>query len=152
MRNIRGRNSTAAAELASLVDSDGLTLKVVVLDVSDDPSVENTVDNGERIERAVGAGRFVAGVTYVNAPIERPSIILVRAVDMTSFGEMNGAVTPRNERLIDSFQQAGLKVESRNNMQRFLRENFVAICGVGGAEILARQPRGPVLATHESKT
>ncbi len=114
-------------------------------------SIQNGVDNGERIEKFSGAGHFAPGVSYVNGLIEKPGVILVRADNMTSFGEINGSVSPRIERLVDSFSHAGIGVESRTDMQNFLWEKFVAICGVGGAEILARQPMGPVLATPETK-
>ena len=70
---------------------------------------------------------------------------------MTSFGEIDGSLTPRIEQLVGSIEHAGVEVESRTDMQSFLWQKFVAICGVGGAEILARQPMGPVLATPETK-
>ena len=114
-------------------------------------SLQNGVDNGERIEKVFGAGHFVPGVSYVNGLIEKPGVIFVRFAHMTSFGEMNGSVPPRIEQLVDAFHHAGIEVESRTDMQSFLWEKFVAICGVGGAEILARQPLGPVLATPEAK-
>ena len=98
-----------------------------------------------------GAGHFVPGVSYVNGLIEKPGVIFVRSAHMTSFGEMNGSLTPRVEQLVKSFHHAGIDVESRTDMQSFLWEKFVAICGVGGAEILARQSMGPVLATPETK-
>ena len=114
-------------------------------------SIQNGVDNGERIEKFSGAGYFVPGVSYVNGLVEKPGVIFVRSAHMTSFGEMNGSLTPRIEQLVKSFHHAGIDVESRTDMQSFLWEKFVAICGVGGAEILARQSMGPVLATPETK-
>ena len=103
-------------------------------------SLQNGVDNGERIEKVFGAGHFVPGVSYVNGLIEKPGVIFIRSANMTSFGEMDGSVSPRIEQLVDVFRHAGVGVESRTDMQSFLWEKFVAICGVGGAEILARQP------------
>ena len=114
-------------------------------------SLQNGVDNGERIEKVFGGGHFVPGVSYVNGLIEKPGVIFVRFAHMTSFGEMDGSVPPRIEQLVGSMRHAGVEVESRTDMQSFLWEKFVAICGVGGAEILARQPIGPVLATPETK-
>jgi len=114
-------------------------------------SLQNGVDNGERIEKVFGGGHFVPGVSYVNGLIEKPGVIFVRFAHMTSFGEMGGSVPPRIEQLVGSMYHAGVEVESRTDMQSFLWEKFVAICGVGGAEILARQPIGPVLATPETK-
>ena len=114
-------------------------------------SLQNGVDNGEKIEKVFGAGHYVPGVSYVNGLIERPGVIFVRSANMTSFGEMDGSVTPRIDELVGSMRHAGVEVESRTDMRSFLWEKFVAICGVGGAEILARQPIGPVLATPETK-
>ena len=114
-------------------------------------SIQNGVDNGRQIEKFSGAGHFVPGVSYVNGLIEKPGVVFVRSTSMTSFGEINDRVTPRIEQLTGSLQRAGVEVESRTDMQSFLWKKFVAICGAGGAEILARQPMGPVLATPETK-
>ena len=70
---------------------------------------------------------------------------------MTSFGEIDGSLTPRIEQLVGSIEHAGVEVESRTDMQSFLWDKFVAICGVGGAELLARQPLRPALDTPETK-
>jgi 2-dehydropantoate 2-reductase len=113
-------------------------------------SIQNGVDNERRIEGIFGPGHFVPGVSYVNGLIEKPGVIFVRFAGMTSFGEINGSVTSRIEQLVGSLQQAGVEVESRTDMERFLWDKFVVICGAGGAEILARQPMGPVLATPET--
>lgn len=83
-------------------------------------SLQNGVDNGERIEKFSGPGHFVPGVRYINGLIEKPGVIFVSSAAMTSFGEINGSVSPRIERLVDSFQHAGIEVESRTDMQRFL--------------------------------
>ena len=114
-------------------------------------SIQNGVDIEGKIEAYFGPGYFVPGASYVNGLIEKPGVIFVRSASMTSFGEINGSVTPRIEQLVGSLQNAGVEVESRTDMQSFLWDKFVAICGVGGAEILARQPMGPVLATPETK-
>ncbi len=114
-------------------------------------SVQNGVDNGDRIERAVGPGHFVPGATYINALVEQPGEILLRANNMTSFGETDGSVTPRVQQIVTVFQNAGIDVALRKDMRSFLWEKFVAICCLGGAEMLARQPLGPVLATPECR-
>ena len=113
-------------------------------------SIQNGVDSEKRIEGIFGPGHFVPGVSYVNGLIEKPGVIFVRFAGMTSFGEINGSVTSRIEQLVGSLQQAGVEVESRIDMPSFLWDKCVVICGVGGAEILARQPMGPVLATPET--
>lgn len=83
--------------------------------------------------------------------IEKPGVIFVRSASMTSFGEIDGSLTPRIEQLVGSIEHAGVEVESRTDMQSFLWDKFVAICGVGGAELLARQPLRPALDTPETK-
>ena len=114
-------------------------------------SVQNGVDNGEVIDRVLGPGHFVPGVIYMNALIESPGVIFVPVTILASFGEMNGSLTPRVEGLVNTFRDAGVDVESRTDMKDFLWDKFVAICAVGGAEILARQPLGPVMATPETR-
>ena len=53
-------------------------------------STQNGVDSGERIERIIGPGHFIACVNYVNSIIENSGMIDVRFAGMSSLGELDG--------------------------------------------------------------
>jgi 2-dehydropantoate 2-reductase len=58
-------------------------------------SLQNGVDNEERIERALGAGHVMGGATWVFSKIEAPGVIAHHQIGRVVFGEMNGASSAR---------------------------------------------------------
>jgi len=58
-------------------------------------------------------------------------------LDEIRLGEMNGQITPRLERISQLFTQAGLKVDSRPNIQHWLWVHFAINCGIIGASFKA---------------
>lgn len=64
MRAVEGRNEPAAAELRAFAESEGVTIDVVELDVTDDASVASAVEAAGRIDVLVNnAGITSAGIT-----------------------------------------------------------------------------------------
>src|SRR5690606_22842206 len=70
-------------------------------------SLQNGVDNPERIAAALGPGHAMAGAAYVFAVIEAPGVIAHRFAGRIVFGELDGRVTPRAEALRAAFADAG---------------------------------------------
>ena len=61
-------------------------------------SLQNGVDNEDKIDRALGPGHAMGGVAYVFAIIEAPGVIEHQAAGRIIFGEMDGRVSERAER------------------------------------------------------
>ena len=80
---------------------------------------QNGVDSAERIEPVLGPGCFVPCVNYVNSIIEKPGVIAVKFAGMTSFGELDGNMTPRIDRVIKSFERAEINVEFRQDIRGY---------------------------------
>ena len=111
---------------------------------------QNGVDSAERIEPVIGPGRFIPCVNYVNSVIEKPGVIAAKFTGMTSFGELDGSMTPRIDRVLKSFEHAGINVEFRPDIRSYLWEKFAAFCGFAGVEVLTRLPAGPILECPET--
>jgi 2-dehydropantoate 2-reductase len=115
-------------------------------------SVQNGIDNNERIAEVVGPKPVLGAVAHVSSVIESPGVIAQTAgPGRIIFGELAGGVSPRVERLLDTLRRAGIVAEVHPNIRVALWEKFVFICGVSGMTALTRLPIGPILASQETR-
>ncbi len=102
----------AAARLKSVLGPDTAVL-----------SLQNGVDNEDRIDAALGAGRAMGGVAQVFATIEAPGVIRHHAAGRIILGELDGRVSARAERLRDAFAHAEIPARAvRDHPPRALGE------------------------------
>jgi NAD(P)-dependent dehydrogenase (short-subunit alcohol dehydrogenase family) len=105
MRNVNGKNATAAQEMRELAKRESTALQVLELDVTDDGSVERAVSEvaakGGRIDVLVNNAGF--GITDLVETVPMPQA--QRQFDVNVFGilRMNRAVLPHMKR-----QKSGL--------------------------------------------
>ena len=114
-------------------------------------SIQNGIDSAERIGQVIAPGHIIGGVSYVSSVIEKPGVVDFRFAGMTSFGELDGSMTPRLEQLVKTFEKAGVNVEARSDIRTYSWEKFAAFCGFASVEVLTRLPAGPVLAFSDTK-
>jgi 2-dehydropantoate 2-reductase len=110
-------------------------------------SLQNGVDNEEKIDAKLGAGRAMGGVAQVFATIESPGVIRHHAAGRIIFGEMDGTVSARAETLRDAFARAEVPVELSKTIRRALWEKYLLICAVGGTTAVTRETIGAVRDT-----
>src|SRR4030095_14709386 len=110
-------------------------------------SLQNGVDNEDKIDAALGAGRAMGGVAQVFATIEAPGVIKHQAAGRIIFGEMDGRVSERAERLRDTFARAEVPVELSRNIRRALWEKYILICAGAGTTAITRETLGVVRET-----
>jgi 2-dehydropantoate 2-reductase len=103
-------------------------------------SIQNGVDNEDRIARILGAGHVLGGVAYVFSHIEAPGVIAHRQLGRIVFGEMNGATTPRAIAFAESCARASIPVEIAGNIRKVLWEKYLSIAPISGATSLTRLP------------
>ena len=115
-------------------------------------SVQNGIDNDERIARAVEQGTAVSAAAQVNAHIEAPGIVAQTAgAGRLIFGADAGGLGKRIEELYLRFKQAGVATELQPNIKVVLWAKYAFICGFSGVTALTRMPIGPILATPETR-
>jgi 2-dehydropantoate 2-reductase len=107
-------------------------------------SLQNGVDNEDKIDGALGVGRALGGVAQVFATIESPGVIRHQAAGRIIFGEMDGRVSERAERLREAFARAEVPVELSRDIRRALWEKYILICGVAGTTAVTREPLGVI--------
>jgi 2-dehydropantoate 2-reductase len=74
-------------------------------------SLQNGWGNGPRIAEVVGRERVVLGVCYHSATVLAPGRVLHAGQGKTFMGELDGSDSPRLQRLVKMFNQAGITVE-----------------------------------------
>ena len=112
-------------------------------------SLQNGVDNEDRIDALLGPGHAMGGVAQVFAVIERPGVIAHHFAGRIIFGELDGRRSPRAERLLAAFERAGINVELSTDVRRALWEKYILICAVAGMTAITRETIGTVRETPE---
>ena len=110
-------------------------------------SLQNGVDNEDKIDAKLGAGRAMGGVAQVFAAIDSPGVIRHHAAGRIMFGELDGRISERAERLRDAFARAEVPVELSRTIRRALWEKYLLICAVAGTTAVTRETIGAVRGT-----
>lgn len=113
-------------------------------------SLQNGVDNEEKIDAHLGPGRAMGGVAQVFAGIEGPGVIAHRLLGRIIFGELDGTVTERARALGAAFARAGIPAELSTDIRGALWEKYISICAQAGMTALTRAPVGVVRAVPET--
>ncbi|HET7342311.1 MAG TPA: 2-dehydropantoate 2-reductase [Methylomirabilota bacterium] len=114
-------------------------------------SLQNGVDNEDTIDRVLGAGHAVGGVAYVFATIESPGVIAHRFAGHLVFGELDGRLSPRLQRLHAALTAAGVRAELSPAITVALWQKYLMITAQAGMTALARAPIGVIRTVPESR-
>ncbi|MFQ6136099.1 MAG: ketopantoate reductase family protein [Candidatus Hydrothermarchaeales archaeon] len=74
-------------------------------------SLQNGIDNDEKIAKAVGWEKVIGGVAYIGVSLEEPGVIRHSAVGKIAFGELDGRVTDRVKEIAEMFSKAEIPFE-----------------------------------------
>src|SRR3990170_708333 len=113
-------------------------------------SLQNGVDNEDKIDAVLGAGHALGGAAYVFATLEAPGVIAHRFGGRIVLGELDGRVSPRAERLRDTLAHAGIPAELSTAIRRVLWEKYLFICAQAGTTAVTRARMGVVRDTPET--
>ena len=127
---------SAAESIGSLLDADTMLL-----------SLQNGVENAERIARIAGYEANLGAVAYVVSAIEAPGVVAQTAgPGKIVLGELDGTTSPRVERLHEVLQSAGIAAEVDPAVRIAIWQKFLVICAFSGGTAVTRVPIGPILA------
>jgi len=113
-------------------------------------SLQNGVVNVETVEARVGTARTLAGAAYVFAELIAPGVVSHRFLGRIAFGELDGRVTARAERLRAAFAGAGVPVEVSPDIRRVVWEKYLLICAQAAITAITGCPSGVVRAVPET--
>ncbi len=95
-------------------------------------TLQNGIDNGERLVDAYGPERVMIGSAYLEGRIAEPGVVTQGGPGAASFGERTPGITERGERLLEVFQAANWRVELLENMTGMLWKKFAYLSGSAG--------------------
>ncbi|HET8523570.1 MAG TPA: 2-dehydropantoate 2-reductase [Thermomicrobiales bacterium] len=115
-------------------------------------SVQNGIDNEQRIGKIVGDQAVIGGVVVVSSTVEAPGVIAqVGGPALVRFGEMTPGITPRVRRLKDLFDKIDIPAEALEDIRGPLWQKFMLICAMSGVCSLTRLTLQQIFAVPETK-
>ena len=104
-------------------------------------TLQNGIGNVEALAEALGRARVAAGLSYHSAAVRGPGEVSHTHAGPTWLGELDGARTPRLERLATALRAAGFASTIVQDIQGLIWAKFVhnsainAICAVTGLRV-----------------
>jgi 2-dehydropantoate 2-reductase len=115
-------------------------------------TIQNGIDNYERISAIVGSEKVLPGAAFIVSEIEAPGTIHQSGGPRNIiFGEVKGGKTERANQIYETIKSAGITCELSDDIEKVLWEKFIWICGMAGVNCLTRLPFGPIMATEETR-
>ena len=125
---------TAGAAIRPLIGADTAVIPL-----------QNGIDSSERLAPILGAAHMLGGVAVITGSITAPGVVRQSGKHhRITFGELDGRITPRAERIRDACQAAGIETTLSADIQRARWEKFIALVATSGLCALTRRPIGPL--------
>jgi 2-dehydropantoate 2-reductase len=131
---------SAAARCASLIGEDTAVV-----------SLQNGVDNEDKLVAALGETHVMGGVAYIFSTIESPGVITHTGGPASiAFGELDGSTSERASLLLDLCAKAGVDARLSDDIKSKLWDKFAFICAQAGLTSAVRLPIGDIRSIPES--
>ena len=128
---------SAAAALAPLVGRETAVI-----------SLQNGIENEERIAAVIGAEHVVGGVAWIFAGIAAPGVVRhTGGPARIEIGELDGRRSDRLEAFLAACRRAAIPAEIANDIRVALWTKYAFICAQAGLTAAARQPIGIIRDT-----
>jgi 2-dehydropantoate 2-reductase len=115
-------------------------------------SLQNGVDNEEKIAARIGPGHVIGGVSFILAHIAEPGLVeQVGSVRRVIFGELDGSRSERVERLLAEFRNAEIDSDVADDIRVVLWDKFAFLCALAGLTAVTRLPIDELLAVPETR-
>jgi 2-dehydropantoate 2-reductase len=115
-------------------------------------SLQNGVDNEEKLAAVVGEEQVVGGAAYIFANISQPGVIEHTGGPATIVvGEWRGGRSERVGALVSACQAAGFGAEQSGDIRAALWTKFAFICALAGTTAAIRLPIGEIRAAPASR-
>ena len=110
-------------------------------------STQNGIDSERQLQAAFGPENVLGCTVTVSAKIESPGVVTqAGGPGSVVLGEMAGGPSDRVNRLVSTFNEAGLPTAAHENVKRALWEKFIFISALSGMTALTRRPIGDIFA------
>ncbi len=108
-------------------------------------SLQNGVENEDKLARAVGADHVMGGAAFIFAEIAEAGVIAHTGGPASlTFGELDGRASERAKRLLAWCERAGFPAELSAGIKTVLWAKLAFICAQAGMTATARLPIGEI--------
>ena len=108
-------------------------------------SLQNGVENEEKLAREVGEDHVMGRAAFIFAEIAEPGVILHTGGPASiTFGELDGHTSERAKRLLARCEQAGFGAELSASIKTVLWAKLAFICAQAGLTAAVRLPIGEI--------
>jgi 2-dehydropantoate 2-reductase len=115
-------------------------------------SLQNGVDNEEKIGARIGPERVLGGASFILAHIAEPGVVeQVGSVRRVIFGELDGSRSERVTRLLVAFRKAEIDTDLADDIRVVLWDKFAYLCALAGLTAVTRLPIDELLAVPETR-
>jgi 2-dehydropantoate 2-reductase len=130
----------AARQLSEVLDKDSLVI-----------SLQNGVDNEDKIRSQLQRGQVYGGAAYISSRITAPGEITeVGGFQRIVFGPMGGASNPHAGEVHESLLQAGIKSQLQDDVTKEIWRKFIFIASMGSLTALSRLTHGEILKNQRT--
>ncbi len=130
----------AAALVAPAVGPDSVVL-----------SLQNGVDNEEKLQSLLPPCHLMGGVAYIFANIEEPGVIAHHQFGSIVIGDVGGGVSPVAQRIGAAFTGAGIDCRVDADITSVLWQKYVFLVALSGVSAATRQPLGVIREIPETR-
>jgi 2-dehydropantoate 2-reductase len=114
-------------------------------------SLQNGVDNVEKIRQQLSRGLAYAGAAYISVRITAPGEIAESGgFQRIVFGPISGPTVSRASDIHAAFLRAGIKCDLHENIEKELWRKFIFIASMGALTALSRLTHGEILSNPKS--
>jgi len=125
------------------VESAGVAIKPMIGPDTAVLPLQNGIDAPERLFTSLGRDAVMGASAFVTGTIVAPGVVRQTGKYQTiTFGEWDGAVSPRGERLRDACAQAGFEGILSPDITLAIWDKFIMLAPYGGVSAITRLPVG----------
>lgn len=103
-------------------------------------SLQNGIDNEDKLADKLGAGHVLGGVAYVFSNIEAPGVIAHHQLGRIVLGEMAGGASKRAAAIAEAMAGAGIEAEVDEAIRTTLWRKYVFLVALSGTTAVTRLP------------
>jgi 2-dehydropantoate 2-reductase len=115
-------------------------------------SLQNGVENEERLARALGLPPLLVALTRIGVERTAPGVVRYTGRGEIIFGEPDGRTSPRAQRFADTLAAAAIPHQLRRDILVLAWEKLAWNAGFNAVTTLVDRPVGPVVANPDTRT
>lgn len=115
-------------------------------------SLQNGVDNEDKIAARIGPEHVLGGASFILAQIAEPGVVeRTGTLQRIVFGELDGSGSERADALLAVCREAGIDAHVTDDIRRVLWDKYAFLCALAGLTAVTRMPIDELMRVPESR-